>query len=137
DISAYIGLEQLKVLDNRIKQRKSVNSFYRDLFNSFDEIKLLQEFDKNISSNHWLSVIFLKDNNQREKLRQSLANNNIESRPVWKPMHIQPLYKDAMYFGENISNNAFTRGLCLPSGSNLNNDDKLRIKNCILHTLTQ
>lgn len=97
DISAYIGLEQLKVLDNRIKQRKSVNSFYRDLFNSFDEIKLLQEFDKNISSNHWLSVIFLKDNNQREKLRQSLANNNIESRPVWKPMHIQPLYKDAMY----------------------------------------
>lgn len=135
DISAYFGIEQLKVLDNRIKQRAAVNSFYKDLFNSFDEIKLLQEFDENISSNHWLSVIFLKDNNQREKLRQSLANNNIESRPVWKPMHTQPLYKDAMYFGEDTSNKAFIRGLCLPSGSNLNDEDRNRIKNCILHAL--
>uniref|UniRef100_UPI0039A54936 DegT/DnrJ/EryC1/StrS family aminotransferase n=1 Tax=Ornithobacterium rhinotracheale TaxID=28251 RepID=UPI0039A54936 len=135
DLSAILGLEQLKILHLRLKQKKSINEFYKKIFDNFDKVTLLKEVDTKTSSNHWLSVILLEDYEQREKLRLALADENIESRPLWKPMHLQPVFSDAMYFGGEVSEKAFERGLCLPSGSNLTDDDRDRIKNCILHAL--
>ncbi|MRJ10847.1 aminotransferase class I/II-fold pyridoxal phosphate-dependent enzyme [Ornithobacterium rhinotracheale] len=135
NICAGIGRGQMEVLAERVNQRRAMHAFYQELFNDFDDIQLLTERNENLFSNHWLSVILLKDYDQREKLRLALADENIESRPLWKPMHLQPVFSDAMYFGGKVSENAFDRGLCLPSGSNLTDEDRDRIKNCILHAL--
>ena len=67
----------------------------------------------------------------REDLRLALLEDNIESRPLWKPMHLQPVFRDCKYYGNNVSENLFKYGLCLPSGSNLSNKDKERIKDSI------
>ncbi|MRJ07516.1 aminotransferase class I/II-fold pyridoxal phosphate-dependent enzyme [Ornithobacterium rhinotracheale] len=135
NICAGIGRGQMEVLAERVNQRRAMHAFYQELFKDFDDIQLLTERNENLFSNHWLSVILLKDYDQREKLRLALADENIESRPLWKPMHLQPVFSDAMYFGGKVSENAFDRGLCLPSGSNLTDEDRDRIKNCILHAL--
>ncbi|MGP2569360.1 DegT/DnrJ/EryC1/StrS family aminotransferase [Ornithobacterium rhinotracheale] len=137
NICAGIGRGQMEVLAERVNQRRAIHAFYQELFKDFKDIQLLTEENENLFSNHWLSVILLKDYEQREKLRLALAEENIESRPLWKPMHMQPVFSDAMYFGEKVSEDAFNRGLCLPSGSNLTNEDRDRIKSCILHVLTQ
>ncbi|AFL97065.1 DegT/DnrJ/EryC1/StrS aminotransferase family protein [Ornithobacterium rhinotracheale] len=137
NICAGIGRGQMEVLAERVNQRRAMHAFYQELFKDFKDIQLLTEENEDLFSNHWLSVILLKDYEQREKLRLALAEENIESRPLWKPMHMQPVFSDAMYFGEKVSEDAFNRGLCLPSGSNLTNEDRDRIKSCILHALTQ
>ncbi|MGQ3576113.1 DegT/DnrJ/EryC1/StrS family aminotransferase, partial [Ornithobacterium rhinotracheale] len=137
NICAGIGRGQMEVLAERVNQRRAMHAFYRELFKDFKDIQLLTEENENLFSNHWLSVILLKDYEQREKLRLALAEENIESRPLWKPMHMQPVFSNAMYFGEKVSEDAFNRGLCLPSGSNLTDEDRDRIKSCILHVLTQ
>lgn len=137
NICAGIGRGQMEVLAERVNQRRAMHAFYQELFKDFKDIQLLTEENENLFSNHWLSVILLKDYEQREKLRLALAEENIESRPLWKPMHMQPVFSNAMYFGEKVSEDAFNRGLCLPSGSNLTDEDRDRIKSCILHVLTQ
>ena len=122
----------MEVLDERVHQRRENHLFYKEIFKDIPGVVLLTEKDNNLFSNHWLSVILLKDFEQREKLRLALAEENIESRPLWKPMHLQPIFSEALYYGDNISEEAFNRGLCLPSGSNLTSEDRSRIKNCIL-----
>ncbi|MGV4438312.1 DegT/DnrJ/EryC1/StrS family aminotransferase [Ornithobacterium rhinotracheale] len=135
NICAGIGRGQMEVLAERVNQRRVMHAFYQELFKDFKDIQLLTEENEDLFSNHWLSVILLKDYEQREKLRLALAEENIESRPLWKPMHMQPVFNDAMYFGEKVSEDAFNRGLCLPSGSNLTDEDRDRIKSCILRTI--
>ncbi|MGV4460536.1 DegT/DnrJ/EryC1/StrS family aminotransferase [Ornithobacterium rhinotracheale] len=135
NICAGIGRGQMEVLAERVNQRRVMHAFYQELFKDFKDIQLLTEENEDLFSNHWLSVILLKDYEQREKLRLALAEENIESRPLWKPMHMQPVFSNAMYFGEKVSENAFNRGLCLPSGSNLTDEDRDRIKSCILRTI--
>ncbi|MGQ1943640.1 DegT/DnrJ/EryC1/StrS family aminotransferase [Ornithobacterium rhinotracheale] len=135
NICAGIGRGQMEVLAERVNQRRAMHAFYQELFKDFKDIQLLTEENEDLFSNHWLSVILLKDYEQREKLRLALAEENIESRPLWKPMHMQPVFNDAMYFGEKVSEDAFNRGLCLPSGSNLTDEDRDRIKSCILRTI--
>lgn len=132
NICAGIGRGQMEVLDKRVQQRRTNHLFYKEIFKNIPSVELLTEKNENLFSNHWLSVILLKDFEQREKLRLALAEENIESRPLWKPMHLQPIFSEALYYGSDVSEDAFNRGLCLPSGSNLTNEDKDRIKSCIL-----
>lgn len=131
NISASIGLGQLEVLSEHIQHRKQNHHFYKQLFENLSEVTLHQEPSENFISNHWLTVIQLASFEQREALRLHLEKYNIESRPVWKPMHLQPLFQDNLYFGDDLADKLFDNGLCLPSGSNLSEEDKNCIKEAI------
>ena len=132
NISASIGLGQLEVLQNHLQLRKQNHAFYQQLFNTISEVALHQEPNENFISNHWLNVIQLSSFEQRESLRLHLEKHNIESRPVWKPMHLQPLFQGYPYFGDDLADKLFDNGLCLPSGSNLLEEDLKRIKEALL-----
>ena len=140
NISAGIGRGQMEVLPERIKARREMHTFYQDLFKDIDGVDVFTEPSADYYSNHWLSAIVInpeKTGKTREDLRLAFLEENIESRPLWKPMHLQPVFKTSPYYGGSISENLFNNGLCLPSGSNLTDEDKERIaqvvKNIFLH----
>ncbi|HSI90991.1 MAG TPA: aminotransferase class I/II-fold pyridoxal phosphate-dependent enzyme [Adhaeribacter sp.] len=123
NISAGIGRGQLGVLEKRVKQRREVFSFYTEAFKNIEAIQFLQEPTGHFS-NRWLTTIILKNGSiSPEKLRLQLEEFNIESRPLWKPLHLQPVFKDMPFYGEKVSETLFENGLCLPSGSNLSEED--------------
>ena len=135
NVSAGIGRGQMQVLDAHISLRRGMNQFYRDLFLGNDEIKVFKEPTDEYFSNHWLSCITFKHSNQKLNpvgLREALQAEDIESRPIWKPMHLQPIFKDAPYYGDKVSETIFDTGLCLPSGSNLDDQDRERIQSAVL-----
>ena len=101
-----------------------------DNLNSIKEITFLTEPD-GFYSNRWLSCILLPSNTVREDIRQKLLENNIESRPSWKPMHLQPIYKHCDSYLNGVSNKLYESGLCLPSGSSLTENDLERIVSII------
>lgn len=131
NVAASIGLGQLEVLSEHIQHRKQNYFFYKQLFENLSEVTLHQEPNENFISNHWLTVIQLASFEQREALRLHLEKHNIESRPVWKPMHLQPLFQNYLYFGDDLADKLFDNGLCLPSGSSLSEEDKKCIKEAI------
>lgn len=131
NVCAAIGLGQLEVLDKRVEQRRNNHSFYEKALSQSDKIQFLKEPD-GFYSNRWLTTILLPDFDSREKIRLALAEENIESRPLWKPMHLQPIFKDCLIFGGSVCEELFERGLCLPSGSNLDESDLTRITDKIL-----
>lgn len=131
NISAGIGRGQMEVLEDRIATRRRNNQFYKDIFYEIEGIELFSEPNEGFYSNHWLSVIQIDENKtgfNRDFLSQKFSKENIETRPIWKPMHLQPVFFNAPYYGENIAENLFKNGLCLPSGSNLTPNDLERIK---------
>lgn len=135
NISAGIGRGQMKVLNDRIEARRKNHQFYLNLFENFEGVTVFNEPNSDYFSNHWLSAIVIDEEKagfNREQLRLALDQENIESRPLWKPMHLQPIFESAPYFGGNVAEELFNNGLCLPSGSNLNEEDLERIKNVIL-----
>ncbi|MFT2010627.1 DegT/DnrJ/EryC1/StrS family aminotransferase [Pontibacter sp. 13R65] len=123
NIAAGIGRGQLEVLEKRVKQRREIFGFYREQLES-ELISFLPE-PKNCFSNRWLTTILLQPelNKTPEEVRLALEAYNIETRLLWKPMHLQPLFKDAPYYGENLSMALFEKGLCLPSSSSLTEED--------------
>ena len=130
NITAGIGRGQMEVLDDRVAARRSMNAFYQDLFKDIDGITVFTEPNNDFYSNHWLSAILIDPTiagKTREDLRLAFLEDNIESRPLWKPMHLQPVFADAPYYGSNVSEQLFENGLCLPSGSNLTDEDRERI----------
>ena len=130
NICAGIGRGQMEVLSDRIQKRRAVNDFYKDVFSNIDAVKLFSEASSDFFSNHWLSSITIDKKvttRTNQELMAAFAEENIETRPLWKPMHLQPVFNDCQYFGETVSEELFTAGLCLPSGSNITNDDKNRI----------
>ena len=131
NVCAAIGLGQLEVLDKRVEQRRNNHSFYEKALSQSDKIQFLKEPD-GFHSNRWLTTILLPDFDFREKIRLALAEENIESRPLWKPMHLQPIFKECLIFGGRVCEDLFARGLCLPSGSNLDESDLNRITDKIL-----
>ena len=132
NICAGIGRGQMEVLDKHVSLRREMHSFYKSVFEEIEEASLFSEFNENYFSNFWLSTIVFSDTKKNpEELRLLFEKENIETRPLWKPMHLQPIFKDAPYFGGNISETLFKNGLCLPSGSNLSVHDKERIKECL------
>lgn len=132
NISAGIGRGQMQVLDKHVDLRRSMNQFYQELFAAIDGVTVLVEKSEDYYSNHWLSAILIDpsitNGISREDLRLALEAENIESRPLWKPMHLQPLCENFPYYGGTVCETLFEQGLCLPSGSNLDDGDRERIK---------
>ena len=126
NIVAGIGRGQMTILDNHVKQRRLNHMFYMNAFDGIEEIRFLEE-PSQMYSNRWLTTIQLPSYSIREGLREFLLKDNIESRPLWKPMHLQPVFKDSPAFINGISEDLFKKGLCLPSGSNLTEDDLNRV----------
>lgn len=134
NISAGIGRGQMLVLDKHIGLRQRNNLFYREAFKGINGIDIFQEPSSEYVSNHWLSCILIspeKAGFTSEELRIALEAENIESRPLWKPMHLQPVFADCPYYGNQISVQLFKNGLCLPSASNLNQGDLNRVKEVV------
>lgn len=135
NICAGIGRGQMEVLSDRIQQRRAINEFYKDVFSNIDAVNLFSEASSDFFSNHWLSSITIDKKvttRTNQELMAAFAEENIETRPLWKPMHLQPVFNDCQYYGETVSEELFTAGLCLPSGSNITNDDKNRIYEVII-----
>jgi dTDP-4-amino-4,6-dideoxygalactose transaminase len=131
NVSAGVGRGQMEVLANRVDARRSMHAFYSDIFDNNNGITLLKEPTVEYYSNHWLSAVLIDSSLvgfNREDLRLALLDANIESRPLWKPMHLQPVFENSPYYGGKVAEGLFTDGLCLPSGSNLTDDDRNRIK---------
>jgi dTDP-4-amino-4,6-dideoxygalactose transaminase len=134
NICAGIGRGQMRVLDKHVEKRRSNFEFYKKSLGHISEISFLEE-PQEAFSNRWLSCILVDPKNgvSRETIRLALLENNIESRPLWKPMHLQPVFKDAPYYGEKVSETLFENGLCLPSGSNLSQEELDRVVKVILN----
>ena len=128
NICAGIGRGQMEVLDKHISLRRKMHDFYVEYFKNVDNVTVFSEPNTDFYSNHWLSCIVLESYEEREKLRLALEKENIESRPLWKAMHLQPIFSNYPYYGGNVAQNLFEKGLCLPSGSNLTEQDRERIK---------
>lgn len=128
NIVAGIGRGQLEVLNLRVQQRRANNQFYRNLLGSLEGITFLTESNGTFS-NYWLTAMLIdpKIGISREDVRLGLEADNIESRPLWKPMHLQPVFSGAPAYTSGFSEKAFEQGLCLPSGSNLTDEEKERI----------
>ena len=135
NICAGIGRGQMEVLDNHINKRREMQKFYSNLFVNIEGVEVMQEPNTDYFSNFWLSAIIINSEKTngitREALRLALEKENIESRPLWKPMHLQPIFQKYPYYGTDVSEKLFENGLCLPSGSNLTEEEKNRVKTAI------
>lgn len=131
NISAGIGRGQMEILDKHIGLRRNMHQWYQDYFKNIEGVEVFSEPSADYYSNHWLTSVVIHPEKlagkTREDLRLALEAQNIESRPLWKPMHLQPIFAHAPYYGAQVAENLFDKGLCLPSGSNLTEDDRIRI----------
>jgi len=135
NICAGIGRGQMQVLEERVQQRRSVYNFYYESFSTNPSISFLTEPD-GFTSNRWLTAIIIdpavsSNGITREELRLALERENIESRPLWKPMHLQPVFKGCKNFTNGTNERLFENGLCLPSGSNLTKEQLSDIRTII------
>lgn len=140
NLIAGVGRGQMLVLDEWVKRRRNINQLYREWLSSAEGITLLTEPSTDYFSNYWLTTIHIDDSKssiKRDDIQSGLENENIESRPLWKPMHMQPAYKQYPYFGDGLSEELFSHGLCLPSGSNLTDKQLDRIQDCIFRILKE
>ncbi|MCE3076578.1 DegT/DnrJ/EryC1/StrS family aminotransferase [Chryseobacterium gwangjuense] len=134
NIVAGIGRGQMEVLSDRVDARRKMHEFYVELFSEIKGVEVFSELTSDYYSNHWLSAITIDPEvtgKNREGLRMAFLEDNIESRPLWKPMHLQPVFADAPYYGGKVAEELFDNGLCLPSGSNLSDNDRERITKVI------
>lgn len=131
NIVAGIGRGQMEVLDLRVQQRRANNNKYREFFHNVSGISFQDEPNGDYFSNYWLTAILVDPKMTggitREDIRLALEKDNIESRPLWKPMHLQPVYKGTKFYGVGVCEKLFEQGLCLPSGSNLTSEEFERI----------
>ena len=135
NICAGIGLGQMKILEKNVEAKREMHHFYKNIFEEIDEAELFEVLNEDYFSNYWLNTILVKPNIQNDKnkenLRLAFENKNIETRPVWKPMHLQPVFANYPYYGNKVAEDLFEKGLCLPSGSNFTIEDKNRIEEVI------
>ena len=136
NILAALGRAQLKSLDQYVEKRREIFNYYYNNLNNIDGIRFMPEIE-NGKSTRWLSVVLLKNINHEkiEDIIRSFSEENIEVRPIWKPMHLQPVFEDAAFYynGQKpISASLFEHGLCLPSGSDLSKNDLNRIIKLLL-----
>lgn len=136
NICAGIGRGQMEVLDKHVGLRRKMHDFYIECFTNIPGVTVFHEPDENYFSNHWLSAILIDPaktgGKTAEELRLAFDEVNIESRPLWKPMHLQPVFAEFPYYGEKVAEHLFDNGLCLPSGSNLNDSERSRIQKAIV-----
>ncbi len=129
NICAGIGRGQMEVLHKRVEQRRYAYNQYLERYGDYPGLSFLAE-PEGYYSNRWLTTVLVEPTQagfDREKLRLSLEADNIESRPLWKPMHMQPVFAEAPFYGNGTAEKLFANGLCLPSGSNLTGSDFERI----------
>ncbi|WP_457617700.1 DegT/DnrJ/EryC1/StrS family aminotransferase [Lutibacter sp.] len=125
NVLAGIGRGQLEVLQERVKARRKIFNLYKETLRH-THFQFLEEPEGD-TSNRWLTCVLTESYSIREKIRVSLLHENIESRPLWKPMHIQPVFKDYLNYRNGISEELFEKGLCLPSSSNITEKELNRI----------
>ena len=120
----------MEVLPERVQQRRANFSFYQEALKEIKGVSFVAE-PEGFYSNRWLTTILIDPSQTggitREDIRLALEKENIESRPLWKPMHLQPVFKEFPYYGEKVAETLFDNGLCLPSGSNLTEGDLERV----------
>jgi dTDP-4-amino-4,6-dideoxygalactose transaminase len=140
NIAAGIGRGQMEVVDKHIALRRDIHEYYKKHLSPVDGIIILQEPGEAYFSNHWLSCMTVDPAKTggvtREDLRLALAADNIEARPLWKPMHLQPVFKNHPFYGNGTSEKLFETGLCLPSGSNMTEEDRQRVLKVLLKKLS-
>ena len=127
NIAAGIGRGQMEVLEQHVALRRKWNQRYQDFFATIPNVTVLKEPSYDFYSNHWLTAIVLASFEQREALRLEFESQNIETRPLWKPMHLQPVFEMYPFYGTSVAASLFENGLCLPSGSNLTDNQWERI----------
>lgn len=127
NIAAGIGRGQMEVLEQHVDVRRKWNQRYQDFFATIPNVTVLKEPSYDFYSNHWLTAIVLASFEQREALRLEFESQNIETRPLWKPMHLQPVFEMYPFYGTSVAASLFENGLCLPSGSNLTENQWERI----------
>ncbi|HNP67006.1 MAG TPA: aminotransferase class I/II-fold pyridoxal phosphate-dependent enzyme [Aequorivita sp.] len=135
NISAGIGRGQMQVLDKHVALRRKMHEFYRDIFKKKNGVTVFAEPNSDYFSNHWLSCILVDTamcGFASEEIRLAMTENNIECRPLWKPMHLQPVFINAPYYGGTVAADLFNMGLCLPSGSNLTDEEKVKINDVLI-----
>ena len=135
NICAGIGRGQMTVLDSHVARRREIHSIYSANLSKLSGVFLLENPSEDYKSNHWLSCVQIdsdKTGFSREDLRLAMENANIETRPLWKPMHLQPVFADSPFYGNGVSEYLFENGLCLPSGSILSDEDVYRVINVFL-----
>lgn len=131
NVLAGIGRGQMEVLDERVEARRRNFNFYKQHLSKFPSIEFLEE-TPGCFSNRWITCIKTKSYEVREQIRLALQEDDIESRPLWKPLHTQPIFKKYLSFTNGNSENLFKNGLCLPSGSNLSQEDLKRVLHIII-----
>ncbi|GGE08344.1 DegT/DnrJ/EryC1/StrS family aminotransferase [Psychroflexus salis] len=135
NIVAGIGRGQMQILNKHVDLRRKMHAFYTDAFQNITGVEVLSAPTEDFYANHWLSSITVDPNQTkgltREDLRIAFLEENIESRPLWKPMHLQPIFEKYPYYGKQVCEQLFKNGLCLPSGSNLTDNDRNRILSVI------
>jgi dTDP-4-amino-4,6-dideoxygalactose transaminase len=141
NICAGIGRGQMKVLEEHIALRRAMHDFYVSLFENIPGITVFSTTNPDYFANYWLTSILVnpsetKNGITRETIRLTLLDYNIECRPLWKPMHLQPLYENYPFYGNKIAETLFENGLNLPSGSNLTDSDRDRIRTVLLKLLS-
>ena len=132
NVCAAIGIGQIEVLESRVEKRRHIYNYYRKNLSSIPFISFVEDIEE-FYSNRWLTTILISNKSEinREDIRLELLKNNIESRPLWKPMHLQPVFNSYNSFNNGVSKDFFERGLCLPSGSSMNEKDLQRVVNVI------
>lgn len=138
NILAGIGRGQLEKIDDRIRKRRDNFLFYKEQLNDIEEIKFLEEPDNKYYSNHWLTTITIDTSKlgiNPEEIMTSLEKENIESRLLWKPMHLQPVFSQSPAYLNGVSEKLFREGLCLPSGSKLTTVELYRVVKAIRRLL--
>ncbi|WP_102273262.1 aminotransferase class I/II-fold pyridoxal phosphate-dependent enzyme [Cytobacillus massiliigabonensis] len=141
NILAGIGRGQLEVLDERISERRRIFQVYQQELGRLIGVNFMPELE-NTFSNRWLTALTVDENLTGMSIKEVLAvleNENIEARRVWKPLHLQPLFKGCRYYSHNkeehVAEQLFQTGICLPSGSNMSNDDQMRVIECLRSSL--
>jgi len=135
NVCAGIGRGQMEVLEKHIVLRRKMHAFYVSLFKNIHGVSVFNVPNDDYYSNCWLTSILIEpqltNGIDREQVRLAFEAENIECRPLWKPLHLQPLFEKYPYYGTKVAETLFEKGLCLPSGSNLTDEDRSRIKNVI------
>ena len=140
NITAGIGRGQMEVIAQRVQKRRENFLFYKDALKNYPEITFQEEPDNHYYSNHWLTTILVNPADTkgvtREDIRIELERHHIESRPLWKPMHLQPVFHNNPAYINGISENLFTNGLCLPSSSLITDEEREFVVKKLVDTLT-
>lgn len=138
NVSAGIGCGQMEVIEDHLARRREIHGLYVRALSGIDGIEVHDNPSPDFNSNFWLTTITLDPeviSTTPDELRLALDANNIESRLLWRPMHIQPVYSDSPYYGGTVAEDLFARGLCLPSGSSLSDADIARVVETILSSV--